>query len=82
MSEKKDNQKLKETVKELNRITKMLLKRDLELAKTREKLENYLEQLEEKNKELVRINKLMVGRELRMKELKEQNKKLKKRLKN
>lgn len=75
---------LKATVEELDHIAKLLIRRDLELSETREKLEQSLVELGEKNIELQKkiedldkMNKMMIGRELRMIELKKEIKKLK-----
>lgn len=80
--------------KELQRIIKMLVRRDFELMKEREKreeevvdLENIKRKFEMQNRELNKINRLMIGREKRMiglkKELDEvlkENKRLSKKL--
>jgi len=76
--------RLRATAEELDRIAKLLIRRDLELLETREKLEKSLTELKEKNielqkkiKELEKFNKLTVDRELRMIELKKEIKELK-----
>lgn len=84
---KVDYEKLEAMVKELDRIAKLLVRRDLELLETRERLEQSLVELEKKNtelnnkiKDLKRFERLTVGRELRMIELKKEIKELKRRL--
>jgi len=76
--------KLEATVEELDHIAKLLIRRDLELSETREKLEESLAGLKEKNIELQekietldKMNKMMIGRELRMAELKKEIEELK-----
>ncbi len=65
--------------KELERIIKMLVKRDFELMKERETreeevvgLENIKRKFEMQNRELNKVNRLMIGRERRMIELKKE----------
>ena len=77
--------KLKETVIELDRIAKMLIRRDLALLETREKLEYSLEELKNKNiefqkkvAELELLNNIMIGREIKMIELKNEIEEIKK----
>ncbi len=90
----KDGKEAKQRLEELDRITKMLVRRDFELMKEREvreremmELKEAREKLELQNKELNKINRLMIGREKRMidlkreiKDLGEENEKLKKKL--
>jgi len=64
-------------LQEIDRIAKMLVRRDLELSEIREKREKEFQELEEKTKELERFNKLAVDRELKMIELKKEIEKLK-----
>ncbi|MEK7482214.1 MAG: hypothetical protein AAB620_00245 [Patescibacteria group bacterium] len=80
--------KLKAIVEELDRIAKLLIRRDLELSETREKLELSLIELENKNIELQQkieemgtMNRMMIGRELKMIELKKEKEELKSKLK-
>ncbi|MDP3982274.1 MAG: hypothetical protein Q8P70_01885 [bacterium] len=75
----KENKEVKARLEELDRITKMLVKRDFELMRERERREMELselikakEQLEDQNIELNKMNHLMIGRENRMVELKEE----------
>jgi len=82
-SNKKIIVKIKETelpregdLQEIDRIAKMLIRRDLELSEVREKREKEFQKLEEKTKELERFNKLAIDRELKMIELKKDIKKL------
>ena len=79
--------KLKAIAEELDRIAKLLIRRDLELLETRDKLELSLVELEEKNielqekiEELGRMNIIMIGRELKMIELKKEKEELKSKL--
>ena len=72
--------KLKAIAEELDRIAKLLIRRDLELSETREKLELSLAELENKNielqhkiEEMETMNRMMIGRELKMIELKKEN---------
>ncbi len=74
----------REYIEELDRITKMLVKRDFELMKERQMREDEVlelikmkEELESQNKELNKMNHLMVGRENRMMEIKKEMEKLK-----
>ncbi len=91
--EVKNEKEAKQRLEELDRITKMLVKRDFELMKEREvrekemiELKNVKEKLESQNKELNKMNSVMIGREKRMielkrelRELEEENKKIKQR---
>ncbi len=79
LGESADYIKLKVRAEELDHIAKLLIKRDLELSETREKLEQSLVELKEKNiklqkkiEELDRMNKIMIDRELKMIELKKE----------
>ena len=79
--------KLKAIAEELDRIAKLLIRRDLELSETREKLELSLAELENKNielqhkiEEMETMNRMMIGRELKMIELKKENEELKSKL--
>jgi len=76
--------RLKATMEELDRIAKLLVRRDLELLETKEKLQQSLIELreinielQEKIKELEKFRKLTLGREIKMIELKQEIKKLK-----
>ena len=85
------NKKIDKNVQELDRITKMLLRRDFELMDIREKQDGKIKELsrvkleleqsknvlEQKIEELEKMNKLMFGREIRMFELKKEIKQLK-----
>lgn len=86
-TKKPEENKQRTTIEELDRIAKLLIRRDLELLETREKLEQSLDELREKNIELQekikmldKMNKMMIGRELRMIELKKEIKELKSKL--
>ena len=75
--------RLKASTEELDRIAKLLIRRDLELLETKEELERFLielqkknAELQKKNAELEKMNKLMIGRELKMVELKKEIKRL------
>lgn len=80
--------KLKATAEELDRIAKLLIRRDLELSETKDKLELSLIELEDKNIELQQkieemgtMNRMMIGRELKMIDLKKEKEELKNKLK-
>lgn len=86
-TKKPEESKQRPTIEELDRIAKLLIRRDLELSETREKLEQSLDELREKNielqekiKTLDKMNKMMIGRELKMIELKKEIKELKSKL--
>lgn len=81
----KSENEAKKNLEELDRITKMLVKRDFELMKERQMREDEVlelikvkEKLESQNEELNKMNRLMVGRENRMIELKKEMKALEK----
>ena len=80
----KNEKEAREHIEELDRVTKMLVKRDFELMKERQMREDEVlelikvkEELESQNRELNKMNRLMVGRENRMMELKGEVAKLK-----
>lgn len=75
------NQRREKERAELDRIAKMLIKRDFELTEIRAKREKERAELERKTEELERFQKFAVGRELKMIELKKEIEKLKKELK-
>jgi signal transduction histidine kinase len=55
------NAKTKEELKELDKITKILLKRDFELSEIKERREKELKELKEKTKELERTKKALLN---------------------
>lgn len=68
-------------IAELDRIAKMLIKRDFELTEIRAKREKERADTERKTEDLERFQKFAVGRELKMIELKKEIERLKKELK-
>lgn len=69
--QKREIEELRATMAELDKVAKMLIRRDLELSDVRARREKEVAELRTKTEELEAFRRFAVGREIKMVDLKE-----------